>query len=179
MSQLRGPSRTQIAALTNNKRQVFFRLINPPLNGNTHGLPMGMAYNLVTKHVITEERLKKFKNELNKNKSDPLKAWNASGANRAGDPSNFYNNAGMYRRALESLKNFSQENINYILSHGFNINNNRMNRFFLHYYGHGTKNVHRAWAASAIGASPQQRRSRGGQARTIPSMANLRQKHKR
>lgn len=150
---------------------------------------MGMAYNLVRSRSITEERLKKFKNELNKNKSDPLKAWNASGANRAGDPTSFYNNAGMYRRALESLtyknnqgKNvpyFSQANINFILSHTFNVNNNRMNRFFLHYFGHGGKNVHRAWAASAIGASPQQRRSRGGQTRTIPSMANLRQKHKR
>ena len=150
MSQLRAPSRTQIAALSNNKRQVFYRLINPPLNGETHGLPMTMAYNLVTKQVITEERLKKFKNELNKNKSDPLKAWNASGSNGPGDPSNFYNNAGMYRRALESLGNFSQANINYILSHAFNVNNNRMNRFFLHYFGHGTKNVHRAWAASCF-----------------------------
>ena len=178
MSQRRGPSRTQIAALSNNKRQVFYRLINPPLNGETHGLPMSMAYNLVTEHVITEERLKKFKTELNKNKSDPLKAWNASGANRTGDPSSFYNNAGMYRRALENLK-FSQVNINYILSHGFNINNNRMNRFFLHYFGHGTKNVHRAWASSAIGSSPQQRRSRDAVKRTIQSMGNLRQKHKR
>lgn len=162
----RRPNQAQINALSENKREAYYNLTR------NNGLPPTAAYNIVQSNTINRPRLERFRTLLAINKSDPLKAWNASRA--APDPSNIHNN-----RALKSaiLKSFRIPNhvINSILSSN-NLSNARMNRFFKHAFGNG-ESWNRAWIASAAGSSPMHHRRGHGAASFIPTMALLRQKH--